>query len=75
MTADQIRASIEKAFPDAEIKIIDLAGDNNHWAVSVTSAAFAGLSRVRQHKLVYSALGEGVGTDVHALQVQTKVPA
>lgn len=75
MTESEIREAIMAAFPDAEIQIIDLAGDNNHWAISVTSNAFAGLSRVNQHKLVYNALGSGVGSDVHAVQVQTKLPS
>lgn len=74
MTADEIGAAIRQALPDAEVELVDLAGDNNHWAVTVTSSAFEGVSRVKQHQMVYAAIGDGVGTDVHAVQVRTKLP-
>lgn len=74
MTAEQIGDAIRAALPDAKIDLIDLAGDNNHWAVTVTSSAFEGLSRVKQHQMVYRAIGAGVGTDVHAVQVRTQLP-
>ena len=71
MTADEITRRIKTALPDATIALRDLAGDNDHWEVTVTSAAFAGLSRVAQHKLVYSAFGTDMGTTLHALAVKT----
>lgn len=74
MTAEEITTRIKAALPDAEIALTDLAGDNDHWQVSVTSTAFAGLPRVRQHKLVYEALGGDMGTTLHALSVRTSVP-
>lgn len=75
MTGAAIEAAIRAAFPDAEIRLTDLAGDGDHWAVHVASASFAGLGRVRQHQLVYNALGGRVGGEVHALQVTTSIPA
>ena len=74
MPAAEIEALIRAALPDAEIEMIDLAGDNDHWHARVTSAAFAGKSRVAQHKMVYAAIGERVGRELHALQVTTAVP-
>jgi stress-induced morphogen len=52
----------------------DLAGDNDHWAAKVTAPQFAGLTRVKQHKLVYDALGGRMGGELHALQLTTQAP-
>jgi stress-induced morphogen len=40
----------------------------------VISRSFDGLSRIRQHQIVYSALGGRVGGELHALQLETAVP-
>jgi stress-induced morphogen len=74
MAATDIEAMIRAALPDAEVAITDLAGDGNHYAARVTSPAFAGKSRVAQHKLVYDALGGRMGGELHALQLTTAVP-
>ncbi|WP_100868521.1 BolA/IbaG family iron-sulfur metabolism protein [Novosphingobium kunmingense] len=74
MPAAEIEAMIKAALPDAVVTMTDLAGDNDHWAAHVTSAAFAGKSRVAQHKLVYAALGGRMGGELHALQLTTAVP-
>ncbi len=71
MTADDITTRIKAALPDATIELKDLAGDNDHWEVTVTSASFKGLSRVAQHKMVYAAFGAHMGTTLHALAVKT----
>jgi stress-induced morphogen len=74
MPAAEIESRIKAALPDAVIELKELAGDDNHWQVSVTSAAFAGLPRVRQHKLVMDAFGEDMGTTLHALSINTRTP-
>lgn len=74
MDADAIKARIEAALPDAKVMMIDLAGDGDHWAARVTSAAFAGKSRIAQHKLVYAAIGADMGAALHALALQTFIP-
>lgn len=74
MTASEIESLIKAAFPDAEVTITDLAGDGDHYAARVVSAAFAGKSRVAAHKLVYEALGGRMGGELHALQLTTGVP-
>jgi stress-induced morphogen len=65
---------IRAALPDAEVTITDLAGDNDHYAAHVVSAAFTGRPRVAQHKMVYEALGGRMGGVLHALQLTTAVP-
>lgn len=74
MAANQIEAMIRAALPDAEVTITDLAGDGDHYAAHVVSAAFAGKSRVAQHQLVYKALGGRMGGELHALQLTTALP-
>jgi stress-induced morphogen len=74
MPATEIEALIKAALPDAEVAITDLAGDGDHYAAHVVSAAFAGRPRVAQHKLVYAALGGRMGGELHALQLTTAVP-
>ena len=74
MQAGEIEALIRAALPDAEVAITDLAGDGDHYAAHVISAAFRGKPRVAQHKLVYAALGARMGGELHALQLTTAVP-
>ena len=74
MAADEIEAMIRSALPDATIEITDLAGDGDHYAARVVSAAFRGLSRVNQQRLVYDALGGRMGGVLRALQLTTAIP-
>jgi stress-induced morphogen len=74
MAAADIEALIKTALPDATVTVEDLAGDGDHYAATVVSAAFRGLSRVRQHQLVYSALQGRMGGALHALALQTSAP-
>jgi stress-induced morphogen len=71
MQAGEIEKLIKDAFPDADIKITDLAGDNDHFAAMVTSSAFKGKTRVQQHQMVYDALKGRMGGVLHALSLQT----
>lgn len=71
MAAHDIEAAIIAALPGARVEITDLAGDGDHYAAKVTAAQFAGLPRVRQHQLVYNALGGRMGGVLHALQLTT----
>jgi stress-induced morphogen len=74
MSAGEIEALIKAALPDAQVTIEDLAGDGDHYAATVVSARFRGLSRVRQHQLVYAALQGRMGGALHALALQTSAP-
>ena len=74
MTSVQIKDFIIQAFPDAEIDIKDLAGDNDHFAATITSKAFHGKTRIQQHQMVYEALQGHMGTRLHALSLKTQIP-
>ena len=75
MAAKDIEELILAAIPDARVEIRDLAGDGDHYAARVESEIFVGMSRVRQHQLVYKALGGRMGGELHALQLETAVPS
>ena len=72
LTPEQITEMIKKQIPDAQIELIDLKGDNNHYHAKIQSKNFKGLSRIKQHQLVYNALGKHMGSTLHALMLTTK---
>ena len=74
MSAADIERFIKESLPDAKVEIRDLAGDGDHYAANVISAAFKGKSRVQQHQMVYQALKGRMGGELHALALQTSVP-
>ena len=74
MPAAEIERLIKDGLPDAQVEIIDLAGDDDHFSAIVTSPAIVGLTKLKQHKLVYNALGNQLGGALHALQLQTLAP-
>ena len=73
MAASEIEQLIKASIPDAEVTIRDLAGDGDHYAAHVESAAFKGKTRVQQHQMVYQALKGRMGNELHALALQTSV--
>ena len=77
MEAHDIEALIRAAFPEATIRITDLAGDGNHWAAEVIDKSFRGMNRVQQQRAVYAALKgkmDGANGELHALALTTKAP-
>ena len=73
MAVDTIRVLLERAFPDGEVDVLDRTGGGDHFQVSVTSAAFDGVSLVEQHRMVNRALAEPLGDGtIHELRIQTK---
>ena len=73
---DQVKAAITLAMPDAQVEVEDLTGGGDHLQVMVISAAFDGLTKVRQHQLVYGALRQELASEaIHALALQTSTPA
>ena len=74
MNAPDIERMIKEALPDADVKIEDLRGDGDHYSAYVQSASFNGKTRVQQHQMVYETLGDKMGTDIHALSIQTCTP-
>lgn len=71
MRKDELEALLREAFAGADIQIEDLAGDGDHYRAIIRAEAFAGKSRVTQHQMVYAALKGRMGTELHALALDT----
>lgn len=74
MDAAELERLIKAKLPDAQIEVRDLAGDGDHYAAHVVSAAFKGKTRVQQHQMVFEALGGRMGGTLHALALTTAEP-
>jgi stress-induced morphogen len=70
--ADDLRSRIEAAIPGARAEVEDWTGGGDHFRATVTSPAFAGLSRIEQHRLIYRIFGEEIGGPIHALSLTTR---
>ena len=71
---------IEEGVPDADVVEIERTphpgeDEYDHFVVAVVSPAFEGVPLVRQHEMVYDALGEHMHEDIHAVDVSTYTPA
>ncbi len=77
MPAGTLQQLLQDAFPNGDITLTDLAGDDNHWQAEIVDEAFRGKTRVAQHQMVYSALKgamDGADGDLHALVLKTRAP-
>jgi stress-induced morphogen len=70
--AADIKSRIETAIPGARAEVEDWTGGGNHFRATVRAPAFAGLSRIEQHRLVYAVFGEEIGGPIHALSLTTQ---
>lgn len=55
-------------------EVLEVTGDGHHFEAIIVARAFDGLPRVRQHQLVYQALGERMRAEIHALSMKTYSP-
>ena len=69
---EEIHKLLKDEFPDADIEINDLAGDDNHYAAKIKSSKFKGKTRVQQHQMVYASLKGKMGNELHALALTTE---
>jgi stress-induced morphogen len=72
-SAQEIKQRIEVAIPGAQAEVEDYTGGGDHFRATVVAAAFAGRSRIEQHKLVYDVFGAEIGGPIHALSLKTEV--
>ena len=68
----KLESLIADEFPESKILVEDLAGDNNHYSVTIESSKFNGLTRIQQHQLVYQSLDGLMDAELHAMQLKTK---
>ena len=72
--AAEIKRRIEEAIPGAQAEVEDYTGGGDHFRATITAAAFAGLSRIQQHRMIYEVFGAEIGGPIHALSLQTQEP-
>ena len=72
MNKKKLESLIADKFPESKILVEDLAGDNNHYSVTIESSKFNGLTRIQQHQLVYQSLDGLMDAELHAMQLKTK---
>ena len=72
MTPAEIEALIAAHLPDCTVRVA--SDDNVHFEAIVVSAAFAGKRPIQRHQLVYGAIGDRMGGDIHALSIRTLTP-
>jgi len=67
----ELEKLLHENFPSAQIEVIALVDDNNHYSVKIIDKIFTGKTRIEQHKMVNSALKEILGDVLHAMQLKT----
>jgi stress-induced morphogen len=74
-TADDVKQRIEAHLPGAEVDVLDTTGTQDHFRARVVAPQFVGLPLIRQHKLVYEAVQDGLDDgSIHALSIKTAAP-
>lgn len=74
ISESKLRAILQESFPNAKIKITDLAGDQDHYALDIACNRFKDTPLIKQHKLVKEALAEVLKEELHAITIKTSVP-
>jgi len=69
---EDIKRRIEAGIPGARAEVEDFTGGGDHFRATVTAPAFAGRSRIEQHRLVYEIFGAEIGGPIHALSLKTQ---
>lgn len=72
MTASEIQKLISSGLPDARVEV--RGDDGQHFEALIVSPSFDGKNTVARHRMVYTALGEKMGGEIHALSMQTLTP-
>lgn len=68
-TTEELKSRIEAGIPGS---VASVTGDGHHFNAIVTAAAFDGMPRLAQHRLVYDVFGAELGDRIHALSIQTR---
>jgi stress-induced morphogen len=71
-SAEELRQRIEAAIPDARVDVTDLTGGGDHFRAKVVAPEFSSMSRIEQHRRVYSVFGTEIGGPIHALSLETR---
>lgn len=72
ISQQELLSILQQSFPHAQIKITDLAGDNDHYSLEIADTSFNGLPLIKQHKLVKDALRDVLHEQLHAITIKTR---
>lgn len=72
MNPEEVARLIRAGLPGAQVRV--QSDDNTHFAARVVAREFAGKKSVARHQLVYRALGELMGREIHALSIEALTP-
>lgn len=72
--SEKIKLIVLEKIPDASVTVRDMTGTNDHFEMLVVSPAFQGKTAVDRHRMVYAALGQTVGNEIHALTFKALTP-
>ena len=78
---EEIRTRLEAAFAPSVLEVVDDSeshrghagyqdGGESHFNVTITSEAFASMSRIERHRAVHDALGPELVGRIHALALK-----
>ena len=73
MNPEEVARLIRAGLPGAEVRV--QSQDQTHFEARIVAEQFAGLGRLARHQLIYRALGERVGREIHALTIEALTPA
>ena len=71
-TADDVRGFIAAGLACDHLAV---EGDGRHFFATIVSPEFDGRNRVARHQRVYTALGDRMRAQIHALSMKTLTPA
>jgi acid stress-induced BolA-like protein IbaG/YrbA len=72
MNPEQIAKLIQAALPGAQVHV--KSDDNTHFAARVVAREFAGKRSIARHQMIYKAIGDSVGREIHALSIEALTP-
>lgn len=72
ISQEELFSILQQSFPNAQIKITDLAGDNDHYSLDIADVSFAGIPLIKQHRMVKEALKSALHTNLHAITIKTR---
>jgi len=71
MNIDEIKERLNAFFINEKVEVFDSRGTGDHFSIIVISEKFKNISLVDRHRMIYSIFEDKIGTDIHALQIQT----
>ena len=72
ISQEDLFSILQQSFPNAQIKITDLAGDNDHYSLDITDNSFKNIPLIKQHRLVKDALKSALHSNLHAITIKTR---